>query len=85
MPDEDRVGHVERPADLQYVVGVAVEAAVAFAIVCPEVRRPGADVVEEHHSVVVLEGRRHEAPHVLVATEAVREEHGASVRASADL
>ena len=50
-----------------------------------EVRAAGPDVVEEHDAVVGLELRRHEAPHVLVAAETVREDDRAPVGLPADL
>jgi hypothetical protein len=45
-------------------------------------RTAGADVVEQHHPVVGLERRGHEAPHVPVAAEPVREHHRAAALAS---
>ena len=39
------------------------------------VRAAGADVVEQHDPVVVLERGRDQAPHLLIAAEAMREEH----------
>ena len=85
MPDEDRIGHLERPADLQHVGGVALEAAVASGIVRGKIRGARAHVIEENHPVVGLKRRRHQAPHVLVATEPVGEDHGAPVQTPADL
>ena len=55
---------------------VAVERRVALGIVRGEIGLARADVVEQDDPVVVLERGRDEAPHVLVAAEAVREEHG---------
>ena len=55
---------------------VAVERRVALGVVRREIRLARAHVVEEHDAVVVLEGGRDEPPHVLIAAEAVREEHG---------
>ena len=75
MPDEDDIFQPELFADLQHVTRVSVEGAVLRSIVRREVRSAGADVIEEHDPIRVLEGRCHEAPHVLVAAEAVREEH----------
>ena len=45
----------------------------------------GPDVIEEHDPMIRLERGRHEAPHVLVAAEPVREDHRAAVRASGDV
>jgi hypothetical protein len=73
---EDHVAQVEGVHHVQHVLRVPVERGVAGAVVRGEVALPRAHVVEQHHPVVVFERRRHEAPHVLVAPEAVREEHG---------
>jgi len=75
VADEHDVFERELAADREHVVHVAVEPFVLRAIVGASVRAAVADIVEEHDSVVVLEGGRDEAPHVLVAAEAVREEH----------
>jgi hypothetical protein len=76
VADEDDVAQIERGANVEHVLRVAVEAAVAFGAVLTEVGLPRADVIEEDDAVVVLERRGHEAPHVLVAPEAVGEQHG---------
>ena len=60
-------------ADLEDVGGVAVERRVLRAIVGGNVGLPGADVVEEHHAMGVLERGGDQAPHVLIAPESVRE------------
>ena len=80
VADEHDVRQVERVADLQDVVGVAAQVAVAVGVEGPEVRPAGADLVEQHDAVGGLEGRRDEPPHVLVAAEAVGEQHRRPVR-----
>jgi hypothetical protein len=72
---EDDVFELQLLADLQHILGVAVERAVFRPVVSRHVRGARADMVEEHHAEVVLEGRRDEPPHVLITTEAVREQH----------
>ena len=57
VADEDHVGELELAADLEHVVGVAVERGVALRVVGRQVRAAGADVVEEHDAVVGLERR----------------------------
>ena len=75
VADEDHVAQLQLAADLEHVVGVALQRVVLAAVVGGEVGAAGADVVEEDDAVVVLERRRDEAPHVLVAAEAVGEDH----------
>jgi hypothetical protein len=70
--------------DRQYSCAYYRSAEDALGIVRLQVALAGTDVVEEHDLVVVLERRRHEAPHVLVAAESVREQHGL-LAASRDL
>ena len=84
MPHEDHVVEVELVDDRQDVLGVAVERGVSFLVVGGRVRTAGADVVEEDHAEVPLEGGRDETPHVLVAAEPVREQHGLAVGIAGD-
>ncbi len=76
MPDEDHLTQVEGVDDVEHVAYIAVEGAIAIHVVRGKITFPRAHVVEAHHAIVVLECGRHEAPHVLVAAEAVGEEHG---------
>ena len=55
MSDEDEVGKLQPPTDLEYVGCVAVESCVLLAIVRSGVRFPGADMVEEHYAMTLLE------------------------------
>src|SRR5688572_28652103 len=57
--------------DLEYVLGVSVQLAVARRIVGPEIGVARPDVIEQDDLVVVLEIRGDEAPHVLVASKTV--------------
>ena len=75
VPDEDHVPEPELVADLEHVLGVAVERGVALRVVGGQVGAARADVVEEDDPMIVREGGRDEPPHVLVAPEPVREEH----------
>ena len=74
-PTKIDVAQVERVADVEHVLRVAVERRVALGVVRREVGLARADVVEQDDPVVVLERGRDEAPHVLVAAEAVGEQH----------
>ena len=75
VADEDHVVQIELVANVEHVLRVALERCVALGVVRGEIGLSRADIVEEDDAVVVLERRSHEAPHVLVATEAVCEEH----------
>lgn len=55
-------------------VRVAFKRRVLHAVIRAEVSATGANVVVEHHLKVLFERRGHHPPHVLVATEPVREE-----------
>ena len=59
----------------QHVGGVAVEGSVPDGVVGRRVGTSEANEVEEDDPVLVLEGRRDETPHVLVAPEPVGEHH----------
>jgi hypothetical protein len=85
VPDVDDVLELERLDDVEHVAGVAVERRVPRRIEGRAVRAPVADVVEEHHAVLVGEFRPHVAPHVLVAPEAVAEDHRRTVVGAVDL
>ena len=76
MADEDDVRQVQLAADRQHVVGVAIERAVSRRIEGGGVGLPVPDMIEEDDLVAVLEGRRDEPPHVLVAAIAMGEDHG---------
>jgi hypothetical protein len=75
VTDEDHVLELQLATDLQDILRVAIERAVLFAIVGSHIGPASADVIEQHDAEAVLEGRRHEAPHVLIAAETVREQH----------
>lgn len=86
----DRVAHehhivqIERSRDLDRILGVAMQARVLRAIVGAEVRAAGPDLIVEHELPFVGERRCDQAPHVLIAPEAVREHHR-PVAATADM
>src|SRR5687767_11945332 len=71
MPDENHIVQIERMDDLEDVLRVSVQPAVARRIVGPKIRMPGPYIVKQDDLVVVLEIRRDEPPHVLVASKAV--------------
>src|SRR5215210_4567619 len=66
---------LELAADLQNVVSVTLQRVVFGEVVGREIGPPRANVVEQHDLVLTLESRRDQAPHVLIAAEAVREHH----------
>jgi hypothetical protein len=82
MPDEDHVGEVELTADLENVLGVAVERRIAIGIPGRQVGATEAHVVEEHHTMIFRERGPDVPPHALVAAVPVREEHRARSAAS---
>ena len=65
----------ERVADIEDVVGVSVQPAVAIGVIGSEIGAASADVVEQNNAVIRLECGGDEAPHVLVAAEPMREHH----------
>ncbi len=75
MPDEHDVLERELVADVEDVLRVAVERAVAPGVVGRELRASVPDVVEQHDAVAIVERRVNVPPHVLVAPEAVGEHH----------
>ena len=72
----------ELAADLDDVVGISVERCILRRVVGGEIGLPGADMVEQHGPEIRLEGRRDEAPHVLIAAEAMGEDHRRLARPS---
>ena len=76
VSDEDDVVQVERMDDVEDVLRVALERSIAVVIVLRLVGLSGADIVEEDDAIVVLEGGDDVPPHVLIAAEAMSEQHG---------
>ena len=76
MADEDDVRQVQLAADRQHVVCIAIERGVCCPVEGRGIGLPMPDMIEEDDLVPVLEGRRDEPPHVLVAAVAVGEDHG---------
>ena len=76
-PTKTRVAQLQLAADLDHIVRVSCQRAVFLRIVGREIGSAGADVIEQDRAEVLLERRRHEPPHVLIAAEPVREHHGA--------
>ena len=77
MADEHGVLQLQLPPDFDDVLGIAGQRRVLSVIISRKVGTSGADVIEQHDLEVAFECRRHEAPHVLVTAEAMRENHGA--------
>ncbi len=64
-------------SDLHDVTGIALKRHIFRRVVSAEVGTPGSDMIEKDRAKIRLEGRRHEAPHVLIATETMSEDHDA--------
>ena len=75
MTDEHSVLQAQFAANLDDVLGVAGKRGILCMVVGRKVGASGTDVIEKHHFKFVFEFWRHEAPHVLVAAEAVGENH----------
>jgi len=73
MADENGIGQSEFPPDLHDIIGVTLQRGVFRRIVRRKVRPARADVVEQDHAKITLEGARDLGPHMLVAAEAVGE------------
>src|SRR5690349_8048894 len=81
MADQDGVAQVERLADLEHILGVSVQRRVAALVVRGEIGLARSDVVEQDDPVTILERRRDQPPHVLIAPESVCEQHRLRPRA----
>ena len=77
MADEHGPLEPELAYDVYEVVGIPVQACVLGRIVGGKLGAACAHMVEQHGAEPRLESRGHETPHVLVAAEAVGEDHGA--------
>ena len=78
MRDQRDAAQPQRVADLDHVLGVAIEPGIALAVERGRIGLAAADIVEQHLAVRVLECPRDPVPHVLVAAEAVAiQDHGA--------
>lgn len=75
MADEDRLPETQRLAYFHDIVGVAVERAVLFRIVCAQIGLASADVVKQDCPVPVFERGSNEPPHVLVTAKTVGEDN----------
>jgi hypothetical protein len=71
------VCEIEFLADLDEIIGITLEVGIFIAAISGKVGAAGPDMIERHDSEILLECRRDEAPHVLIAAETMREEHGA--------
>ena len=75
MTDEHGVFQPQLTADLDNVLGIAGKHRILSMVIGREVGASRAHMIEEHDFEIVFKFRGHEAPHVLVATEAVGENH----------
>src|SRR5690242_4860050 len=75
VADEDYVMKIELVNDIEHIVGVAAQCRIFLGVVVVEVGFTRANVIEQYDAVVVLERGHDESPHVLIAAEAVREQH----------
>ncbi len=75
MTDEDRRSGGELIQQFVDVVRISVQRVVLRAVVGRQVGLAAADVVEAQSAEPLLEGRCQQAPHVLVAAEAMGEDH----------
>ena len=62
---------IKRLTDLQHVLHITLQAGVAFAIECRQIRLAAAHKVKENLAVRGGKGWRHSVPHGLVATKPV--------------
>jgi hypothetical protein len=81
MPHDDARARRAGIEDFQQIRDVALQAGVLRAVVGGPVGTAAARQVVQHDTEAVLEGRRQEAPHRLVATETMHENHGCRPRA----
>jgi hypothetical protein len=76
MAHEDGVLEGQLVPDFDYVIRITGQRRIFAGVVSREVGAAGADMVEQHNSEVLLELRRYEPPHVLIAAETMGEDHG---------
>ena len=75
LPDEHHRSEIELWADLQDVIGVAVQRGVPLPAPRREVRSAGSHMVEQYDREVLGQRGCHQPAHVLVTAEAVRQHH----------
>jgi hypothetical protein len=75
VANEDDVGESQLAADLQDIGGISVERCVPLPIEGGDVGSTRADVIEEHNLVRVRECANDQAPHILIASKPMGEEH----------
>ncbi len=76
VADEHDRARGEFVKQVQQVVGIPLQVVVAYPVIGQKVRAAGPDQVEQDYPEAGCEHRRHEPPHVLVATETMGEHHG---------
>lgn len=82
MADENTVPNIQFFRDQDQVIGKAFQAGVTGGIIAAQIGPPGAHEIKQDDLERILEGRSHEAPHVLVTAEAMGENHRARARAA---
>src|SRR5690606_8882295 len=76
MPYEDDVAQLQRMDHFQHVLSIAFKIGISERVVSRHIGFPAAYIIKKHDAVVILESRGYMPPHCLVATEAMREQHG---------
>ena len=75
MPDKHSVLQAQFTANFDEVLGIARKRRILSMVLGRKVGASSPDVVEKHHFEIVFEFGRHEAPHILIAPEAVGKNH----------
>jgi hypothetical protein len=78
MADKDAICDAYLATKLNEVIGVPRQARILLCVILGKVRFAAPDVVEKDDLEVLLKRWRNEAPHVLIAPEAVGQHHGTS-------
>jgi hypothetical protein len=82
MTDEHRIPQTQFSPDLDNIVCVPSKRRILRLVVSFQIRRAGADVIEQDGPEPIFEGRLYEPPHVLIATEAMGKHYGSLARPS---
>jgi hypothetical protein len=86
MTDEHGILQIQFPPNLDGVLGVAGKRRILSVFVGSEVGASSPNVIKKHNFEIVFELGRNETPHVLIAAEAVGENHSpVAVTTNADV
>ncbi len=77
MADKHRILQIEGAPDFNNVVRVTLKVRIFVTVISRQVSTARADMIEQDYSKIGLESLRNTRPHILVATEAMRKNHGA--------